>query len=90
MFLFWNTYVPSVKEIFKLKRFLRKLTNLNIWGGKHTELTNLRKCVPTHLRGTKIVNQAIKELVNLEFINLKISTYETHLSLNPRKKKEIY
>ena len=61
-----------------------------MWGGKHTELTNLRKCIAKHLRGTKIVDGAIKELIDLEFINLKISTRETHLSLNPRKKKEIY
>ena len=61
-----------------------------MWGGKHTELTNLKKCIPKHLRGQKEAEQAVKELVNLEFLNLKISTGETHLSLNPRKKKEIY
>lgn len=75
---------------FIMRRFLRKLVNLNIWGGKHTELINLKKCIPRHLRGEKITNQAIKELVDLEFINIKMSTHETHLSLNPRKKKEIY
>ena len=61
-----------------------------MWGGKHTELTNLRKCIPTHLRGEKVTDRAIKELIDLEFINLKMSTHETHLSLNPRKKHEIY
>lgn len=77
------------KELI-MKRFLRKLTNLDMWGGKHTELINLKKCITKHLRGTKIANLAIKELVDLEFINLKMSTHEIHLSLNPRKKKEIY
>ena len=31
------------QEIAIMKRFLRKLLNLNIWGGRHTELTNLPK-----------------------------------------------
>ena len=42
--------MKETKEVIMI-RFLRKLMNLNMWGGKHTE--------------------------------------ETHISLNPRKKKEI-
>ncbi len=101
MFLFWNTYVPL--NIFKgwalkigmvtkediMKRFLRKLINLDIWGGRHTELTNLRKCLPTHLRGEKIVDKALDELLRKEFIITKISTGETHVSLNSHRNKEI-
>ncbi len=73
-----------------MKRFLRKLVNLNIWGGRHTELTNLRKCLPTHLRGEKIVEKSLDELVKGELITLKLSTGETHVSLNSHKKSEIY
>ncbi|MAE42525.1 hypothetical protein CMO93_02030 [Candidatus Woesearchaeota archaeon] len=71
-------------------RFLRKLINLNIWGGRHTELTNLKKCIPKHLRGQKITEEAIKELIEMEFLNVKQSTGEMHVSLNSQKQHEIY
>ncbi len=73
-----------------MKRFLRKLVNLDIWGGRHTELTNLKKAIPKHLRGDKITEEAIKELANLEFITIKQSTGEIHISLNSKKQQEIY
>ena len=73
-----------------MKRFLIKLTNLNIWRGKHTELTNLKKSIPKHLRGEKVTEKALKELINLNFLHRKISTGEIHISLNPEKKKKIY
>ena len=64
--------------------------NLNMWGGKHTEEKNLLKALPKHLRGEKITDEARKELYRLEFLFSKPSTGETHISLNPRKKKEIF
>ena len=73
-----------------MKRFLRKLVNLNIWGGRHTELKNLKKAIPKHLRGEKITDEAIKELVNMELITTKQSTGEIHISLNSKKQQEIY
>jgi len=63
--------------------------NRNTWGGKHTEAKNLLKAVPKHLRGDKVTSEAIKELHRLEFLISKPSTGEMHISLNPRKKKEI-
>ena len=75
---------------FIIVRFLRKLINLNIWGGRHTELTNLKKCIPKHLRGQKITNEAIKDLIDMEFLNVKQSTHEMHVSLNSKKQYEIY
>ena len=68
-----------------MKRFLRKLVNLNIWGGRHTELRNLQKALPAHLRGIKETKLAIKELVDKEFILIKLSTGEKHISLNSHK-----
>jgi len=53
-----------------MKRFLRKLLNLNIWGGRHTELKNLQKALPSHLRGSKESKKAIKELLKKQFLNL--------------------
>ena len=73
-----------------MKRFLRKLVNLNIWGGRHTELKNLQKSLPARLRGTKEHKKAIKNLINLEFLNIKPSTGEIHVSLNSHKQKEIF
>ena len=77
-------------KIFIMKRFLRKLINLDIWGGRHTELTNLKKALPKHLRGEKITEEAIKRLVDMEFITTKQSTGEIHVSLNSKKQQEIY
>ena len=73
-----------------MKRFLRKLLNLNIWGGRHTELKNLHKALPSHLRGSKESKNAIKELLKKQFLNIKPSTGEKHVSLNSHKQKEIY
>ena len=75
---------------FIMKRFLRKLINLDIWGGRHTELTNLKKALPKHIRGEKITEEAIKELAAMEFITTKQSTGEVHISLNSKKQQEIY
>ncbi|MBS3072236.1 hypothetical protein J4477_00170 [Candidatus Pacearchaeota archaeon] len=79
----------ELKEMI-MKRFLRRLLNLNIWGGRHTELKHLQQTLPSHLRGSRESKEALKELVNKEFIILKISTGEKHVSLNSHKQKEIY
>lgn len=77
-------------KIFIMKRFLRKLVNLDIWGGRHTELTNLKKALPKHVRGEKATNETIKELTAMGFITTKQSTGEIHISLNSKKQQEIY
>ena len=79
----------ELKE-FIMRRFLRQLLNLDIWGGRHTQLKNLQKAIPSHLRRTKEAKGAIKELIKLELIRIKISTGEKHVSLNSHKQKEIY
>jgi hypothetical protein len=61
-----------------------------MWGGKHTEEKNLLKALPKHLRGEKVTDEAMKELYRLDFLFSKPSTGEIHISLNPRKKKEIF
>ena len=77
-------------KVFIMKRFLRKLINLDIWGGRHTELTNLKKAIPKDLRGEKVTEKALKELIAMEFITTKQSTGEIHISLNSKKQQEIY
>ena len=79
----------ELKEVI-MKRFLRKLINLNIWGGRHTQLKNLLKALPSHLKGSKEAKEAMKELVDKGFLVIKFSTGEKHVSLNSHKQKEIY
>ena len=63
------------------------------WGGKHTEIRNIKKGFPSHIsssnKGRKLIDEAIKELINDGFLLCKKSTGELHVSLNPRMKKEI-
>ena len=74
------------------EKILRKLMAMNPpkWGGSHTEETNLVKDLPSHLRGEKIVEKAIKELYQKDFFLKLKKTGEWHVSLNPHKKQEIY
>ncbi len=73
-----------------MNRFLRKLMNFGIWGGRHTEIRNLQKSLPSHLRGCKESKEDVKELINKQFLIIKPSTGEKHVSLNSHKQKEIY
>lgn len=70
-----------------------KLIRMNKWGGAHTELRNLTKGLPHHFtsskKGKRLIQSAIKELAKKEFLIVKPSTKELHVSLNPRKVKEI-
>lgn len=52
------------------EKTLRKLMAMKPakWGSSHTEEKNLVKGLPSHLRGSKIVEKAIKELYALEFL----------------------
>jgi hypothetical protein len=73
-------------------KILRKLMAMNPpkWGNSHTEERNLVKGLPGHLRGAKVVEKAIKELYRMDFLLKLKKTGEWHVSLNPRKKEEIY
>jgi hypothetical protein len=59
------------------------------WNESHTEEKNIFKSFPKHMRGTKEVKKAFKELCKKEFIIRYKKTGETHISLNIRKKREI-
>lgn len=82
------------KEIFDImKIFLLKLIRMKKIGGSHTEIKNLTKGLPFRYtctkKGQKAIEKAIKELVNIQFLLTKSSTGELHISINPRKTKEI-
>lgn len=63
------------------------------WGGKHTEIRNIKKGFPSNVssskEGQKLIDKAIKELVNDGWLLCKKSTGELHVSLNPHMKREI-
>ena len=74
------------------EKILRKLMSMKPakWGASHTEEKNLVKSLPMHLRGQKITVKAVEELTKLEFLLKMKKTGEWHVSLNPKKKEEIY
>ena len=74
------------------EKILRKLMAMkpHKWGAAHTEERNLVKGLPAHLVGSKIVEGAVKELYKLDFLIKLKKTGEWHVSLNPRKREEIY
>lgn len=74
--------------IFDIKvRIIRKLVQWRKWGGSHTE--NILGGLPSHLRGGKLLRDALKELERSEWILPATKTREIHYSLNPRKTEEI-
>lgn len=82
------------KEILDvMKIFILKLIRMKKIGGSHTEMKNLTKGLSLHYtltkQGQKKIKKAIKELVNRQFLLIKPSTGEEHVSINPSKIKEI-
>ncbi|MBI2630314.1 hypothetical protein HYW76_04370 [Candidatus Pacearchaeota archaeon] len=68
-------------------QLLFKLYRKGKWGGAHTPLKNLFHLMDNS--SIKDSKKAIRELLNLGMIFVKISTGEEHISLNPHKNKEI-
>jgi len=71
------------------KKMIRMLKNKRKYKGAHTKTKNLRNCVPKHLRGTKIVDEAISDLFKGGILINKKSTGKDHCSLDSSKLKEI-
>lgn len=72
---------------------LVKLTNMRKFGGAHTALKNITKGMPLSItsnkKGQKLIQISIKDLLKKDFLLGKPSTKEIHVSLNPRKVREI-
>ena len=79
--------VTEMRNIQKKK--LRLLKNKGKYNGAHTESNHLRNCVPRHLRGTKIVDEAVSDLFRKGILMNKKSTGENHCSLDNSKLQEI-
>ena len=71
------------------KKMIRLLKNKKKYMGAHTETIHLKNCVPKHLRGEKIVEEAISDLFKKRILINKKSTGQDHCSLNTSKLKEI-
>ena len=68
---------------------LKKLFDMRCWMGKHTNINNMQKGLPSHSRDSKVISKVINELERNEWLLTKPTHYGIELSLNIRKKKEI-
>ncbi|MFA6214903.1 MAG: hypothetical protein WC717_06550 [Candidatus Micrarchaeia archaeon] len=75
-----------VNEVLKA-HILYKLARHRRWGGKHTELVNVRTALPRECQ--RDAETLARELANDGFLTWLPKTGQIHVSLNPRKKKEI-
>ncbi|MBI3622588.1 hypothetical protein HY212_00725 [Candidatus Pacearchaeota archaeon] len=73
--------------MFIRKAILKKLFRHRYIGGRHTEIRNAMKGFPPPL--LKEVKEEIKNLIKDGYLLSKMSTGETHISLNPRRINEI-
>ncbi len=81
------TLIDMFSKIEIKARIIRKLVRWQRWGGAHTE--NVLKGLPKHIMGEKIVKDALKELVEDEWLISARKTGEIHYYLNSRKTDEI-
>ncbi|OGM02298.1 hypothetical protein A3K72_03930 [Candidatus Woesearchaeota archaeon RBG_13_36_6] len=66
---------------------LRKLFRHRYIGAKHTDINNIVKGLPSHLRGR--CKKIVQHLIRTEFLLTKPTMYGLHISLNPEKLEEI-
>jgi hypothetical protein len=69
------------------KKILEKLLRHEYVGGRHTAFENVSKGFPKHLVGE--VNKTARELVKMNLIMPKMTSYGLQVSLNPRKMEQI-
>ena len=71
-----------------LQAIIEKLYRLRYIGGRHTEMKNIHKGIKGISK--KDIEKTVKYLANKGVIQLHIKTRETHVSINPKKMKEIH
>ena len=69
-------------------QILYKLVNHRYWGGKHTQKRNALKGINPKYH--KEFEAALDELIKESLIIVAPKTKELHISLNPRRNKEIF
>lgn len=72
----------------QIKSFIvKKLFQHGYIGGRHTDIENLKKGLPGHLRGD--AKKAAHDLIKEDILILKPTSYGHHVSLNSSKRTEI-
>lgn len=72
----------------QLKGFIvKKLFHHGYIAGRHTDIENLKKGLPGHVKGD--VKDAAQELIKEEILIPKSTSYGLHVCLNPKKRAEI-
>lgn len=72
----------------QLKGFIvKKLFHHGYIGGRHTDIENLKKGLPGHIKGD--VKEAAKELIKEGIIVPKPTSYGLHVSLNSEQRAEM-
>ena len=69
------------------KRIIKDMFKRKMWAAKHTNIDNLHKSIPSHLKG--LAKKVAKDLIKEELIITKPTSYGLEVSLNPRRKNEI-
>jgi len=71
-----------------LQAIIEKLYRLRYIGGRHTEIKNIHKGMKE--TSEQEIEKAVKYLLNKGIIQIHIKTKETHVSINPKKMKEVH
>ena len=70
-----------------MKGFIvKKLFHHGYVGGRHTDIENLKKGLPSHVRGD--IKEVVKELIKEEALVSKPTSYGLHVSLNSKSKEK--
>ena len=71
-----------------IQAIIEKLYRLRYIGGRHTEMKNIHK----GMNGIpeKEIEKTVRYLANKGIIQIHIKTKETHVSINPKKMKEVH
>jgi len=77
--------IEKAIKVFILKKLMRH----RVWMHKHTNIHNLPKGLPDHLRGKGEVKKAVEELLKQRLLLAKPTNYGLEVSLNIKKKKGI-
>lgn len=82
--------MPSDRFYEQIKtHILKKLFDMRCWMGKHTNINNMQKGLPSHARDSKVISKVVRELIQKDWILSKPTYYGLELSLNIEKKKDI-
>lgn len=68
---------------------LKKLFDMRCWMHKHTNINNLLKGLPPHIRSRALLQKVVNRLIKNGLLLSKPTHYGIELSLNIKKKKEI-